>query len=77
MLAYIRRFITNLSGRCQPFTRLMNKGISFVWDDACQKVFEHIKEYLTKPPILAAFVSAKSFFLYVKVMDHSLGALLI
>jgi len=26
-LAYIRRFIANLSGRCQPFTRLMKKGI--------------------------------------------------
>ena len=29
-LAYIRRFIANLSGHCQPFTRLMKKGISFV-----------------------------------------------
>ena len=31
-LAYIRRFIANLSGRCQPFTRLMKNGASFVWD---------------------------------------------
>ncbi|MFG1569932.1 reverse transcriptase family protein [Staphylococcus aureus] len=29
-LAYIRRFIANLSGRCQPFTKLMKKGVSFV-----------------------------------------------
>jgi len=35
-LAYIRRFISNLSGRCQPFTKLMKKGVSFIWDDACQ-----------------------------------------
>ena len=34
-LAYIRRFIANLSGRCQPFTKLMKKGVSFVWDIAC------------------------------------------
>jgi len=27
-LAYIRRFITNLSSRYQPFTRLMKKGVS-------------------------------------------------
>ena len=45
-LAYIRRFITNLSGRCQPFTRLMKKGVSFVWNKACLKAFEDIKEYL-------------------------------
>ena len=29
-LAYIRRFISNLSGRCQLFTKLMKKGISFI-----------------------------------------------
>ena len=51
-LAYIRRFIANLSGRCQPFSKLMKKGVSFVWDNACQKAFEDMKEYLTKPPIL-------------------------
>jgi len=29
-LAYIRRFISNLSESCQPFTKLMKKGVSFV-----------------------------------------------
>ncbi|XP_020263088.1 uncharacterized protein LOC109839069 [Asparagus officinalis] len=36
-LAYIRRFISNLSGKCQPFSKLMKKGVSFMWDEACQK----------------------------------------
>ena len=48
-LAYIQRFISNLSGRCQPFTKLMKKGVSFIWDDACQQAFEEIKRYLTQP----------------------------
>jgi len=47
LLAYIRRFISNLSERCQPFTRLIKKGVSFIWDDACQQAFEEIKRYLT------------------------------
>jgi len=75
-LAYIRRFIANLSGRCQPFTRFMKKGVSFVWDKACQEAFEDIKRYLTKPPVLVAPTSGKPFLLYVKAMDHSLAALL-
>ena len=29
-LAYIRRFISNLSGRCQPFSKLMKKGTPFI-----------------------------------------------
>jgi hypothetical protein len=28
-LAYIRRFISNLAGQCQPFTHLMKKDMSF------------------------------------------------
>ena len=54
----------------------MKKGVSFVWDKACQEAFEDIKEYLTKPPVLVAPTLGKSFLLYVKAMDHSLGALL-
>ena len=42
-LAYIRRFISNLSGRCQPFTRLLKKDTPFIWDQACQNAFESIK----------------------------------
>jgi len=29
-LTYIKRFIVNLSGHCQPFTRLMKKGVLFI-----------------------------------------------
>jgi len=75
-LAYIRRFISNLSGRCQPFTKLMKKDVSFIWDDACQQTFEEIKRYLKQPPVLTTSVSEKPFLIYVRAMDHSSGALL-
>ncbi|XP_020272527.1 uncharacterized protein LOC109847707 [Asparagus officinalis] len=75
-LAYIQRFISNLSGCCQSFSKLMKKGVSFVWDGDCQKAFEEIKKYFTQPPILVAPISGKPFLLYVRAIDHSLGALL-
>jgi len=71
-LANIHKFIINLSGHYQSFMRLMKKGVSFVWDDTWQKAFEDIKEYLTKPPVLASPVSGKPFLLCIRVMDHSL-----
>jgi len=74
-LAYIRRFIANLSRRCQPFTRLMKKGVSFVWNKACQEAFEDIKKYLTKPPVLVAPTSGISAL--CKSYGPSLGALLV
>ena len=54
----------------------MKKGVSFIWDNACQEAFEEIKQYLTHPPILAALVSGQPFLIYVRAMDHSLEALL-
>jgi len=42
-LAYIRRIIANLSGRCQPFTWLMKKGVSFVWDKAYRRLLRILK----------------------------------
>jgi len=54
----------------------MKKGVSFIWDDACRQAFEEIKRYLTQPPVLTSPVSGKPFLIYVRAMDHSLGALL-
>ncbi|PKU62270.1 hypothetical protein MA16_Dca027771 [Dendrobium catenatum] len=44
--AYIRRFISNLSGRCQPFSVLAKKDTKFVWGEKCQNAFDDIKQYL-------------------------------
>jgi len=54
----------------------MKKSISFIWDEACQKAFKDIKEHLIKSPVLVAPISRKPFLLYVRVMNHSLDALL-
>ncbi|KAI5338076.1 hypothetical protein L3X38_017347 [Prunus dulcis] len=75
-LAYIRRFISNLSGRCQPFSRLMRKDVPFVWDQACQNALESIKQYLLNPPVLMAPIKGKPLILYIAALERSLGALL-
>ena len=63
-LANIRRFIAHLSGRCQPFTWLMKKGVPFAWDKACQEAFKDIKEYLIKPPVLwLPYQENRSYFM--------------
>ncbi|KAG9450485.1 hypothetical protein H6P81_010450 [Aristolochia fimbriata] len=75
-LAYIRRFISNLAGRCQPFSRLLKKDTPFEWDDACRNAFNNIKAYLTKPPVLVAPIIDKPLLLYIAAQEKSVGALL-
>ncbi|KAL0287155.1 UNVERIFIED_CONTAM: hypothetical protein Scaly_2774700 [Sesamum calycinum] len=75
-LAYLGRFISNLTGRCQPFSRMMKKDIPFEWDEACDKSFKSIKSYLMKPPVLVALVLSRPLILYVAAQERSVGILL-
>ncbi|GAA0159812.1 hypothetical protein LIER_16510 [Lithospermum erythrorhizon] len=68
--AYLRRFISNLAGRCQPFSCLMKKGVSFEWDESCRKAFESIKAYFMRPPVLASPLQGKPLILYVAAHLH-------
>ncbi|CAM8912699.1 unnamed protein product [Rhodiola kirilowii] len=74
-LAYIRRFISNLAGRCQPFSHLMKKDAPFIWDDKCRKAFDSIKKYLSTAPVLGAPIPGKPLILYVAAQEKSLGAM--
>lgn len=64
-LTYIRRFISNLTGRCQLFNQLMKKDTPFVWDDACRNALKKIKEYLLKPLVLVAPILGKPLIPYI------------
>ncbi|KAM1551810.1 hypothetical protein ACFX10_043895 [Malus domestica] len=75
-LAFIRRFTSNLAGRCQPFSRLMKKDVPFIWDEACHNAFESIKKYLSSPPVLGAPVPGKPLILYIAAQESSVRALL-
>ncbi|PKU61407.1 putative mitochondrial protein [Dendrobium catenatum] len=75
-LAFLRRFISNLAGRCHPFAALAKKDARFHWDKNCQEAFESIKRYLTNPPVLAAPIPGKPLILYTTALDESLCALL-
>ena len=74
-LAYIRRFISNLSGCIQPFSKLMRMGAPFIWDEQCQKTFDSIKRYMLHPPVLMASVEGRPLILYIAAQPTSVGTL--
>ncbi|KAM1999837.1 hypothetical protein ACFX16_007213 [Malus domestica] len=75
-LAFIRRFIFNLAGHCQPFSRLMKKDVPFVWDEVCHNAFKSIKKYLSSPPVLGAPAPRKPLILYIATKESLVEALL-
>ncbi|XP_058786881.1 uncharacterized protein LOC131661365 [Vicia villosa] len=62
---FLRRFISNLSGRIQAFFPLLHlKHGSFEWTNEHQEAFEKIKQYLMNPPILSPPSGKKPMRLY-------------
>jgi hypothetical protein len=49
---FYRRFIKDFSKISKPLTNLLQKDVSFVFDDDCKEVFETLKKALTTAPIV-------------------------
>ena len=75
---FLRRFISNLSGKIDAFTpilRLKNET-EFTWGAEQQEAFEKIKVYLSSTPVLKASRRGVPFRLYVAVEDNVIGTVL-
>jgi hypothetical protein len=76
LAGYYRRFILNFSKITKPITDLLKKGNKYVWREACDEVFKHLKKLLTTSPMLAQPDPTKSFDVYYDVSSTGLGDVL-
>jgi ribonuclease HI len=76
---FVRRFISNLSGRIEPFMELVKikTNDEFRWGAEQQQAFEEIKEYLSKPPVLVPPQQGKPFYVYLSVGATSIASVII
>src|SRR4051812_9415848 len=75
---FLRRFISNLSGKTKifsPLVKLKNQD-QFKWEQEHQQAFDQIKAYLTKPPILLPPNRIKSMKLYIAASGSTIGSML-
>ncbi|CAL2240311.1 unnamed protein product [Prunus armeniaca] len=73
---FYRRFIKDFSKISTPLCRLIQKDVSFVFDEECEKVFNHLKELLTSAPIIVPPDWSLLFELMCNASDYALGAVL-
>ncbi|KAK1663155.1 hypothetical protein QYE76_051314 [Lolium multiflorum] len=76
---FVRRFISNLSGRIEPFMGLVKikPDEEFRWGAEQQQAFDDIKEYLTKPPVLVPPRQDRPFYIYLSVADTSIASVVV
>ena len=75
---YLRRFISNLSGKIDAFTPILRlkKETEFTWGAEQQRAFDEIKKYLSTPPVLRAPKAGTPFRLYIAAEDGVIGSVL-
>ena len=76
MLNYIARFISQLTPTCDHILKLLRKNQAVLWNNDCQEAFEKIKQSLANPPVLMPAVTGRPLFLYMTVLDESMGCVL-
>jgi hypothetical protein len=76
---FVRRIISNLSGRLEPFAPLLRLKADqqFTWEAEQQKALDNIKEYLSCPPVLILPQKGIPFRLYLSAGEKSIGSVLI
>jgi hypothetical protein len=76
LAGYYRRFIPYFSKIAKPITVLLKKGSKYVWSDACDEAFNHLKKLLTTSPVLAQSDTIKRFDVYCDASGTGLGGVL-
>ncbi|XP_050238203.1 uncharacterized protein LOC126687690 [Mercurialis annua] len=75
---FMRRFIANTEGRLRSWCVLLRgkETDQWVWTNEQRKVFDDLKEYLPKPPVMTPPKPNKPLFLYLLAAHESLGCML-
>jgi hypothetical protein len=76
LAGYYRRFVPNFSSIDKPLTRLLEKGVLFVWSNACKVSYQTLKNKLVNAPILALPESGKRFTVFTDASRIGLGCVL-
>ncbi|CAN6560292.1 unnamed protein product [Malus baccata var. baccata] len=70
----LKRFIKDFSKVAQPFCQLLQKDVTFEFNEACTASFNQLKELLTTTPIIVPPDWSLPFELMCDASDYALGA---
>jgi hypothetical protein len=76
LTGYYRCFVPNFSSIAKPLTRLLEKGVLFVWSSDCEVSYQTLKNKLVDAPILALPKSGKHFTVYTDASRIGLSCVL-
>ena len=76
LASYYRRFVKGFSMITAPMTRLLQKNVKFEWGEECQRIFDKLKAFLTKAPVLTQPTCGKEYVIFSDASLNGLGCVL-
>jgi hypothetical protein len=69
-MAALNRFISKLGEPGLPFFKLLKHQEKFVWTPEADRALAHLKDFLSKPPVLTAPRKSEQLLLYLAATTH-------
>jgi hypothetical protein len=73
---FYRRFIKDFSKITKPLTHLLQKDVTFDFDEKCLVAFQTLKSALVSPPIIQPPDWSQTFEIMCDASDYAVGAVL-
>ncbi|KAL2249932.1 UNVERIFIED_CONTAM: Retrovirus-related Pol polyprotein from transposon 17.6 [Sesamum indicum] len=73
---FYRRFIKDFSKIAQPLCALLQKDVTFTFDEECMKAFDKLKDSLTSAPVIRPPDWNHPFEIMCDASNHAIGAVL-
>ena len=77
MANQLSKFVPNMADRTKPLRDLLSKQNQWSWDDPQRETYAHIKEALTKSPVLAPFDPGLMTIVSADTSSYRMGAVLL
>jgi hypothetical protein len=76
-MAALNRFISKLGERGIPFFKLLKHKEKFMWSPEADQALARLKDFLSKPPVLAAPCKGEQLLLYLAATTHMVSTAII
>jgi hypothetical protein len=76
LAGYYCRFIPDFLRIAKPMTKLLKKGVKFVWSEECDQAFYTLRKHLTSAPVLTQPDMSKPFEVFCDASGTGLGCVL-
>lgn len=77
MFTSLSRFVVKIFQHALPFFKLLRKDATFEWSEECDQTLLHIKQVLSKPPVLTRPNSREILYLYLVVANEVFNTIII